>query len=460
MKNPLINEEKDVKNIFNMFLKKDFKGNAGQVVKNSAYQLSTTLISKIGSLLLTIILARLLLPELFGLYSLALSTILIFTTLSDIGLGPSIITFISKNLIKNDQIKAKSYFKELLKYKIIFTLISSIIMLSLAYFISNNYYNKPIFLALLAGGIYLPIVSFLAFIEDSFKAINNFKPIFFKEIFFQIIKFILIPLSVFLVLKYTSSKEFIIMIIIIIFSICYFLSLLFLLSGYRKKISFLNSKNKLLNSKEKKNLRNFIWPISATVFSGIFLGYVDTVMLGHFVSEEFIGYYSPVINLIGSAATIIGFGAAAIFPMFARLQGKSLDKAFKKARNLTLILSILGAVISLFFAPIIIKLIYGQNYLNSIPLLRYFSFLLIILPIISIYEGYITSQEKTKAIAYLLVFTTFLNIILNYFFIIFGLRYGMLQATFGACAAVLISRYVYFIGLMVYKRRLNRQILK
>ncbi len=75
-------EENDIKDIWRRIRKRDFSGNKGLAVKNSVYNLSKTIFSKIGSLVFVVILARLLMPELFGLYNLALSTILIFAAIS------------------------------------------------------------------------------------------------------------------------------------------------------------------------------------------------------------------------------------------------------------------------------------------------------------------------------------------------------------------------------------------
>ena len=73
MKNNFIkNEAKDAKEILKRIKNKDFSGNEGRAIKNSSWQIATTLTAKIGSLLFTIIIARLMLPEIYGLYGLAL----------------------------------------------------------------------------------------------------------------------------------------------------------------------------------------------------------------------------------------------------------------------------------------------------------------------------------------------------------------------------------------------------
>jgi len=446
-------EESDLRGIFNRFKKRDFKGTEGQAIKNSTFQLATTLIAKAGSLVFTIILARMLLPELFGLYTLALSTIILFASFADFGVGSALVTFVSKSMGDESFPKAKAYFKKLLKYKIILVLLASLVLLSLAYYISNTYYDKPIFYALLAGGIYLPLVSLLGFIETTFKANNNFREPFFKEFLFQVLRLVFVPLAIFLFIQRSFSNETIITGIILLLAFSYFLTLVFLLIMSKYKLNFLKIKEERLNSTENKNLKRFILPLTVTALSGVFFGYIDTIMLGHFVAGEFIGYYGSAFSLIGAGSVIIGFAGAATFPIFSRLKGRKLEKAFKKTFNFILILSILGAILSFFLAPIIINIIYGAEYSSSIILLRIFSLLLIALPLTGIYDSYFISQEKTKIIAILLVGTTIINIVLNYFFIVFGLKFGMMQAVIGACIATIISRYIYFFGMKFCRQR-------
>ena len=454
MKDNFIKQEiKDIKEIFNSLRKRDFSGNKGQAIKNSSYQFATTLIAKFGSLFFIIIIARMLMPELFGLYSLALSTIVLFSVFSNFGIGAALMAFTSKFLAKKDFGKAKGYFKALLKFKVSLILIASFILILSAYPLSNFYYNKPIFLALLVGALYLAILSLLGFVEQSFRIINNFKYPMIKEIIFQTLRLGLVPLSILIFLKYSLSSKFIIPGVILILSFCYLLALLFLVILSKKELFFLRSKEKKITKSEKNNIKIFILPLVATAFSGAFLGSIDTIMLGHFVESSFLGYYGAAFALITSASAMMGFAASSLFPIFSRLRGKTLERGFKKSIKLIFLISFFSAILTFLLAPLIVKFIYGDAYLSSIIVLRLFSLLLINFPLANLYDTYFLSQGKTKILAKLLIGTTILNIFLNYSFITFGLKYSMLEAIIGAGIATVISRYIYLGGLMFYRRR-------
>jgi len=454
LKNRMIEEKNILKDIFNRFRRKDFSGDTGQAMKNSSYQLAQNLIFKFGSLVFTIIIARMLLPERMGLYNLALATIVLFASFSDLGISSALVTFGARLLGKGDLTKAKGYVKKLFRWKLYLVFISAGILLASAYFISEIYYAKPIFYALLVGGLYLPIVSLLGFVEMIFKTTENFRTPLKKEILFQVLRFILVPLAIFWFLKAGLSDRGIVFVTLMVLVFVYSIALLFLALNAKKKIGFLKVTAKDLNKTEVKDLKKFIYPLSATAMAGMFFGYIDTLMLGHFVSSKFIAYYGAALSLVGGAAVIIGFMAVSLLPIFAKRSGKALENIFRKTRNLTILISAAAGIFTYFISYYAIRLIYGIEYLPAVGILQAFSILIVLIPVIGLYVGYFTTQKKTKELAWLILGSAVLNIILNYFGITYGLNnYGEIGAVFGAVGATILSRTVYIIGLGITRKR-------
>jgi len=377
---------------------------------------------------------------------------------SDFGIGSALMTFISKTIDKRPA-KAKGYLYFLTKYKILLIALSSVVLLASAGWFANSYYNKPIYYALLAGAIYLPIVIFSGYLGPIFTAKNDFQPQFIKEIIVQLSKLTIVPFFIIYFLANVSSVEFYLLWIFIVLSLCNFLGGAYLFIVAKLKHPFRKTKAQKLNSKEKKELVKFIIPLSVTALSGIFFGYIDQIMLGHYVESQFLGFYQAAFNLISSASVIIAFSAAATFPIFARLKGGQLERGFKKTRNATLLVSILAAIFTFAIAPFLIQFVYGTEYLTAISYLKVLFLLLISFPMISLYTAYYTSQKRTKIISVLLVISTALNIILNYIFINIGLHHSMFHAVMGACVATIISRYSYLGGLILWKNK-NRLLYK
>jgi O-antigen/teichoic acid export membrane protein len=451
MNNIIEEETKDLKNIFQRFKTKNFSGTTGEVIKNSTYNLGTTLAAKFGSLFFTIAIARIMGVELFGLYTLAISTILLFSITSDLGISTAMLTFSSKSLGENKLGKAKTYFKGLLRYKFYLITFSSLTLIIFGYFLATYYYvGKPIYYALLAGAIYIPMSGLLDYINASFQAGNNFRAGMIKEIIFQLSRLTLVPLSIFYLLKTSLKISLIVAMIVLVLSFCYFVGLLYLRLIAKKQIPFLREKATKLTDKEKKELKKFILPLTFMALSGTFFGFIDMLMLGHYVDTIYIGYYGAGFALIGSATALIGFVAGVMLPTFSRLKGKPLEKFFKKAIGFTLFVGLFSAMFTLLLAKYIL-LIYGKQFIPGTILLQILSIMLIITPISGIYGAYFISMKKTLIVAKLLILSTLVNIILNIWFITYGLQFGMIEAAVGACVATIFSRVFYLAGLIIYK---------
>ena len=450
MKSFVKGEAKEVRGIIGRIRRRDFSGNAGLVIKNSIFSFATSLVSKIGGLFFTVILARLLLPEAFGLYSLALSTILLFCVFSDLGVSSALIKFISSSV---HQKKSKAYFYYLFKIKMILSALAVILLLSSAYFISNYYYQKPIFYALLAGAVYIIFSSIYGVFSSIFPSINNFKVGFFQEIIFQISRIALVSLSILFFIS-KVYEESLVIIVILMLSLSYVLVFLFVFIVARRKVKFFKAEKGTLSDKEKKAITRLILSLSLLSVSGIFFGYIDIIVLGRFVSSEFIGYYRAAFSLFASAAPLITFSGV-LFPIFNRLKGKKLEKGFRKSRRITFLLGLAVMGVTFFLATPIILILFGESYSPSIVMLQVLSLLLFMSPIIALYEAYFISQNKIKILARLLIWSTLLNIMLNILFVIWLIKYGELQAVMGVCVATIFSRGFYLAGLGIYKLRVG-----
>ncbi|MEM3091172.1 MAG: oligosaccharide flippase family protein [Candidatus Pacearchaeota archaeon] len=441
----------DIKQILHRIKIRDFSGNTGLAIKNSIFHFSTITIAKLGSLIFTIILARMLLPELFGLYNLAISTTLLFSTISNLGIGETIITFVSRELSKRKNRIAKAYLVYLGKIKFFLLFISALFLLFSAKFIAENYYKKPLFLGLLAGVLFLICFEIVNFLSVILQTSNIFKGIFQKEIIIQFSRLVLVPLVILLSLKYSIEDEKILFYIILALSVSYFFAAIFMIF-YIKDIIFLKSKEEKLNKKRIKESNKFLFITAIFALSGMFFSFIDRIMLGRFVTAEFIGYYSAAINIVSGISSLIGF-AIVLLPIFSRIKGKKLEEGFKKSLIINFFLGFFLFLVIIFLSSIIIKIIYGPSYNLSINILRLFSPLLMILPLIGVYSVYFISLKKPKVVAMWLFVSTILNIILNYILITSFLKKGELLAVFGAALAGVLSQAFCLFGLIISKKK-------
>ncbi len=445
----------DLEEIFKKIKHRDFSGNSGTAIKSSAYQVSTGIAAKIGGLIFTVIIARQLMPELFGLYSLVLSTIIIFASFAELGINSTLVRFVSKEIGKKSK-KIRPYIIYLLKIKIILISFSVLVLAISAKFVAYNFYSEPIFLALLAGILYIFFVQMLIFMQALLEASNYFKGIFQKEIIFQVSRLVMIPLAILLSLKYGLSTEMMLANIVLLTSFSVLIASLFLLPKLND-FYFKNSLNKSvpLSTKQKKEVNAFIISTAAFFLSGVFFTNVDKIILGRFVSSEFIGYYGAASSLIAALTPLVIFSSVVLLPIFSRLKGKRLEDGFKKSVRITFLLGCTLFVTTILFSHLAILLAYGKEYLQAVNVLRILSFLLLIFPLTGIYSSYFISLGKPRLITKLLVVSTIINIILNYLFITYFLQYGELFAIYGSGIAMLISQVFYLVGLVWYKKKMT-----
>ncbi|HLC77842.1 MAG TPA: oligosaccharide flippase family protein [Candidatus Nanoarchaeia archaeon] len=438
-------EKQTIKEIFLKVKRRDFSGNEGLAIKNSLYQISTSTVSKIGSFIFTIIIARLLLPELFGLYALAFGTILFASNFADLATGQSFVKLIAA--AKTKQL-ANSYLFYFVKIRIFLILITSIVLLASSYFIAHTYYDKPIFLALLSGPLYIIIISSIGIIDAFFYANNNFKIFLYKEIFLQVSRIIFVPLAILLMLS--SSKETITFFIMLSLTLSNLIVLVFMFLKVKNKIDWKNKK--VLPKRIKIRTNKFLFAMSSMLFSSLFFGYIDMIMLGRYVDASFIGFYRAAFGLLASATPLIAFSNV-LFPIFNRLKGTRLEKALNKSKNFTIYLSFFSAIFAIIFAPIIVRITLGSSYTDSVILLRVLSVLLVLMPLISLYETYFISRNKPFLLAKLLIFSTILNIVLNYTLIKVLIIKSQLAAVIGVCVATIFARGLYLSFLLFFRKK-------
>lgn len=417
-----------------------------QVMKNSFWNFLMVLISKFGALFFVVIIARALLPERFGIYTLAMSITLILASFSDVGINKTLIRYVSEAIGKKDKELAKARYKFLLKLKFILTFLFSLILVSLSYPLSFYVFKKPeLFMPLIFSGIYLIVYSLESFYRSIFYILKKVKYLPIKQALFETLRVIMILL----LFVFISSKYYVLGVISsLIFSLG--AGILFLLY-YLKKLSpflFEESKKKI----EKKGILKFLFYLSIIGSFSIIFGYVDTVMLGIFLNSEFVGFYAVALTIS------IGFGSLLnisniLMPVFTQLSSKKTGPAFNKVFRYLCILT-LPLVFGIFIlGKYLIRFIYGYEYLPAVLPLYFLAFLIFEAPLIGILNSLFFSKGKPKDDLKVLVLATIINILLNYFLISSLLNLSEIWAMGGAAIATLFSKSLYLGGLIIYAKK-------
>ncbi len=416
-------------------------------IKNSFYNFSSTIIAKFGGFILTIILARALLPELFGVYSLVLSIAVIIFSFTDLGISQTTVKFVSEFLGKNKKIKAFSYFWYFLKIETILIFFGAIILLSLSHVLANNIFNKPeIFLPLLFAILFIIVNSFRSFFGVIFSALNDLAttPLIYFILHSTKIIFSLIILSMFSGIAAVSA-------VFMAFAASSFVSLISIIIILKiKKINLFFKKRTHISSKPALKYLSFM---SIALVSLVIFGAVDIFMLGIFVDSLYIGYYQAAFSLVVSLVAIFSILSGVLFPIFTQIYGNRLKRALLKPLRYTIIISMPAVIGLIFIAQYLVPLLFGIEYFPTISVLYILSFLILITPLINLYSNLFKAKNKAKTIALITIISLAINILLNYIFITNLLHFGQNFAILGAAAATLISRIFYLFIILINTKK-------
>jgi len=412
-----------------------------KLLKNTAYNTVLTFFSRIGGLIFTIILARILLPERFGIYTLALTIILTIATFTDLGINGVVMKYVSESLKNKNHPKARSRLAFAFNFKIFLTAVFSIAVFVLAHAISIHIFKKPdLLLPLQIGAIYLFTYSIQGFLSAIFYTLQRVDYNTISEFIFQIARIgIVIMLLMF---NKTITSVFISLIIATIIAIIFSFIVL------TKKYPFLiKGKRPDLDYKERKRLLTFLGWVTISSISAVFFVNIDTFILGIFLKgAEFIAYYQSIFSIVGSVAAFVAFNSL-LLPVFSQFKKGNFEKSFQKISKYISLVVIPIAIGLCFVIVPAIKILYGNAYVPSNYHLAILitsillSLLVIEIALTSVYSSIFQAKEKPKILAILIVFAAITNIVLSYFFVKIGISIAPQYALVGDAAATLIARF-------------------
>jgi O-antigen/teichoic acid export membrane protein len=184
---------------------------------------------------------------------------------------------------------------------------------------------------------------------------------------------------------------------------------------------------------------------------------IDTLMLGLMKTYAVVATYEASYKLLEASRFILQPVSMVFFPLFVEMAGKDdwkdIRRLFQKMVFALGLLAVGIVCIVVVAADIIIPLVYGPKYFDSIPILR-----ILFLAVPMIYLGSVSgllafSIHMEKKVVRAFLYSVAINIILNSLFIP---RWG----AFGAAWTTVVSETilaVYLLGLVFFELKTKRQ---
>lgn len=343
-------------------------------------------------------LVRVLGPEKFGLIAFAQAFIGYFNILTDYGFNLSATRDISINRKDND--KVSEIFSSVIVIKFGLLILSLFIMTLIIFSFDKFRSEWPIYY--LTFGVVIGQVLFPVWF---FQGMEKMKYITFLNILARII----FTISIFIFVKNASDFLYVPILSSLGSIVAGIVALWIVFKDFRVKFRMPDFERVKFHLKEGWYI--FISTVAISLYTTS-----NTFILGLFTNNIIVGYYSAAEKIIRAAQGLLSPVSQTIFPHVSKLINESKDAGIKFIRRITYLIGGLSFIISLvifILANLIVEIILGSQYTESIIILRILAFLPFLVGLSNVFgvQTMLTLNYK-KAFTNIIVFASGVNIFL------------------------------------------------
>lgn len=374
---------------------------------------------------------RILAPEGIGHVNFANSFIQYFVILTSLGIPLYGIREIAK--VKDSLLSRSKILFELLSIKVICTIVGIIIYLALIYTIGKFHASLVYYLFGIAT-----IVIGIFDLNYFFYALEDFKYITIRTVFFQIVSVII----TFILIKTKEDT-------LLYFCIPIIISLLNTLVNTNYIIKFIDFKV----IKDKLSIGPHIKPLfllfSVMVFTSIY-NLLDTTILGFLAGNASVGYYTVASKINKIPLSLIMVLVPVMLPRiaveFKNENHSEISRLITKTLQFVILLGVPIMVGLYLLAPEIITLFSGKAFSSSITTLRIMCPVILIIGMTTNFSTQLLiPMGKDKELLYAVIVGTIVSLVLNIILIPILQQNGAAISNLVAELVVLISCYLYVI---------------
>lgn len=404
-----------------------------KVVKGVGFGFTGAIIGRVFGYLTRIVLARFLGADGYGLLNLGLAGFSIAGAIAAFGLGSGVIRYVSYYKGRGEEGKIKGTIYSALKINLPVALVFTLLLYLGSDWLAIHVFHDQALSSVLK--IFSFAIPFAILAGNFISATIGFQDLRYRTYVHDISENAvrLIAIVILLSLGFGligAAWGWCIAIMITPFLAFYFLE--------KKVFPILKTKTK--PEPMGKELFSFSWPLLLVGFAGLVLGWTDTLMLGFFGTSSEVGIYNAALPTAMLVLTIPSIFGIIFMPVIAELFSHG---RYEDIRNIYSIVTkwILSLAIPIFllmvlFAPSIIGIIFGPEYIGGASALVILSSGYLFISLFGLTEQILEAYGRTKIIMGCIFFTAAINVILNWYLIpIYGIT-GAALAT-GSSLAIL-----------------------
>lgn len=328
-----------------------------RVIKNSFALISSHIVSKFFYFFIIVLLTRLLGVEDFGKLTFALSFVILFSILPDIGISTLAIREVAKN--KEDALK---YLLNGVVSKLIFSIIAFCLLSAV---INVMHSSASVIHVVYILGLWMIIDSFSYFAYSFFRAFEKME----YEAYLNAVEKAILLALVFAAYRLHFELMHVACIFLAVSAAKLLLGMYFTSIVIKPVLSM----QVVLNIKFCKEMLKESWPFALMAVFGMIYFRIDTVMLEMMKGSYAVGLYNAAHKLMEGLTFIPQMFTAALFPAFSNLYVTSREKlvlGYEKGFKILFIVALPVALGGTLLSKNIVLFMYGSDFAGSAAALQ------------------------------------------------------------------------------------------
>lgn len=393
-------------------------------VLNTGWLLGEKILRLIVGLSVSVLMARYLQPNLYGVFNYAQSFVGLFIVFATLGLDGVVVKELVKNSNRRDELLGTAFLLRLFGF--IFLIIVLLVVIN---FMPNNKEDN-IYIYIYACCILFQSFNVIDFFFQS--TVQSKYSVYSRGVGFVISSL----LKILLIILKAPLIAFVL--VLVVESLILALSLVF----YYIKNGFLLSKWRWSISLAKEILKQS-WPL---ILSGIVVAIymkIDQIMIKNILGDNEVGQYSAAVKLSEAWYFIPLVISNSLFPAIInakKTNSLSYEQRIKKLYSFLLWISVLVALMTTFFGDWAIHFLYGDNYSLTSHVLKIHIWAGVFVALGVVSTKWFIIEDLQKYSFYRALSGAIVNVILNIYLIP---KYGISGAAYATLIAQFIASYMF-----------------
>jgi O-antigen/teichoic acid export membrane protein len=437
--------------------KKDLDTSLKLLVRTSLIVFIGLIFSKVLGYIYRIIIARHFGPEVYGMFSLALTITGFFTAIAAIGYSAGLSRYIPLLRGKNDFDAIRYIYKKTLRSYTLCGIVAAIILFFTSRIIALDiFHNESLVgpLKIMATG-----VLFIMLTDIYIVAIRAFEEIGWYSFLYNILQNILRVLVLFSLIYLGLTSGVNTVVLSFISSAIITLIASYFVSRYKIKELFKIHTMKDYSAIDREFF-NYSWPIMFFGIVSTIFYWIDTFSIGFYKSALQVGWYNAAVPIAMLISFIPELFMQLFFPMITREYSnrnyKLIEQLSKQVTKWIFMFTLPIFILIFLFPGAALNILFGENYIVAQDALRLLLLGSFVSTIFVVSNNLISMLGKSKIILMNMTIAAILNFVLNMFLVpannLFGFdnSNGLLGASFSTLLSVLVLNLLFLIQTKKY----------